>query len=98
MKIRIPVLGRAVFEEKPLPINDRDAKLEQLESQMAEITNIIDTLENSGIDVKAREDIDELNTRNGRKTRPSRPNSVGYQVDETRIKVQCRTGCIYQAV
>jgi|LSQX01.2.fsa_nt_gb hypothetical protein len=33
------VLGRAVFEEKPLPISDRDAKLEQLDSQMAEILN-----------------------------------------------------------
>ena len=55
------VLGRAVFEEKPLPINDRDAKLEQLDAQMAEITNRIDTLENSGVDAEAREDITEIN-------------------------------------
>jgi hypothetical protein len=33
------VLGKAVFEEKPLPINDRDARLEQLDSQMAELLN-----------------------------------------------------------
>lgn len=33
------VLGRAVFEEKPLPIINRDAKLEQLDSQMAELLN-----------------------------------------------------------
>ena len=33
------VLGKAVFEEKPLPINDRDAKLEQLNTQMAEMLN-----------------------------------------------------------
>lgn len=32
------VLGKAVFEEKPLPINDRDAKLEQLDSQMEEMS------------------------------------------------------------
>ena len=33
------VLGRAVFEEKPLPISDRDAKLEQFNTQMAELLN-----------------------------------------------------------
>ena len=39
------VLGRAVFEEKPLPINDRDAKLEQLSTQMAEIANRLSDIE-----------------------------------------------------
>lgn len=37
------VLGRAVFEEKPLPISDRDAKLEQLDSQMAELSSQLST-------------------------------------------------------
>ena len=46
------VLGRAVFEEKPLPISDRDAKLEQLNTQleqlntqMTEITNRVSDIE-----------------------------------------------------
>jgi|GEM_PF-4220431 len=35
------VLGKAVFEEKPLPISDRDAKLEQLDTQLEQLNTAL---------------------------------------------------------